>query len=95
VCGFECETWTNDIGINMTLFIDLRATSYPDGITARNIAQEVQDAYTAFDVDEETIFHWQTYDDLHPFGISRIVKDFEGYENLLEDTAIKLNQLVI
>lgn len=41
VCGYECETWTDDIGINMLLFIDLRATSYADGITARNIAQEV------------------------------------------------------
>ena len=94
VCGYEAETWTDDIGIDMILFIDLRETSYPDGITARNIANEVKEAYTRFDVDEETISHWQAYSDLHTFGISRIAKDFKGYESLLCATATKLSQLV-
>lgn len=44
-------------------------------------------------MDEETVSHWQAYDDLHSFGISRIVKDFKDYESLLCDTAIKLKQL--
>ena len=89
LCGYEIETWTDDLGINMVEFLDCRASSYANGITPDNIIQELTDAYTCFDVDEQTVTHYHTYDGLRHAGIARIARDFEAYEKKLETLCIK------
>ena len=73
----------------MIHFIDLRSWKYADGITAENIRQELWDIYNSFDADDETMIHWQGYKDLHAFGVSRIVHDFEAHDKKLESLWIK------
>jgi len=84
LCGYEIETWTDDIGIDMIHFIDCRDTFYSDGITPENIAHELQSIYTDFDPDDEAVTHWENYKELHGFGIGRIVRDFEAHDKKLE-----------
>lgn len=89
LCGYEIETWTDDIGINMIHFIDCREPHYSDGITPENITHELRSIYNDFDPDNETVIHWEGYKDLHSFGLGRIVRDFEAHDEKLKALWLK------
>lgn len=85
LCGYEVEGWTDDIGINMLHFIDCRCRA--EGVTAKNVAEELIDIVAGFDLQEETINHLNAYEDLRYFGLRRILDDMENYEARLTDAA--------
>lgn len=83
-CGYEMETWT-DNGVNMIHFIDCRMDSYPDGLTAHNVLEELKKISAYFDVDEELELHRQGESYRKAFTIREGLEDFEAYEERLTE----------
>lgn len=84
VCGYEMETWT-DNGVNMIHFIDCRMSSYPDGLTAQNVLEELKKISAYFDVDLQVDSHRESDRFRMAFSIRQALEDFEGYEARLTE----------
>ena len=85
---WEMETWT-DGGVDMIECIDCR--DYPDGITAENIIDQINQISANFDVDEEIRIHREGADYCRAFTCRQSVEDFEAYQKRLQYLAIALN----
>lgn len=83
-CGYEMETWT-DNGVDMIHFIDCRKDSYPDGLTALNVLEELKKISAYFDADLEVDLHRE--DDLfrRRFSVREAIDDFDSYESRLTE----------
>ena len=84
LCGYEMETWT-DGGVNMIHFIDCRESSYPDGLTAQNVLEELKEISAHFDVAEELELHRQGDSYRNAFSIREGLEDFEAYAERLTE----------
>lgn len=84
VCGYEMETWT-DNGVNMIHFIDCRNDSYPDGLTAQNILEEMKKISAYFDVDLEVDTYRESDRFRMAFSIQQALDDFKNYEARLTE----------
>lgn len=79
VCGYEMETWT-DNGVNMIHFIDCRMDSYPDGLIAQNVLEELKKIAAYFDVDLQIDSYRESDYFRTAFSIRQALDDFEAYE---------------
>lgn len=85
LCGYEMESWT-DLGVNMIHFIDCR--DYDDGLTVKNIIDQLLQINAAFDVDDEIYKLMESLEARQRFSYREVVHDMEAYENKLRN-AIK------
>ena len=92
LCGYEIESWTDDLGINMLHLIDCRATSCVGGVTPENVRDELRSIYECFDAEEETAKHWDEHETLRYFGILRLLDDFENYESKLRAAVLAVSE---
>ena len=69
----------------MIHFIDCRESSYPDGLTAQNILEELKKISAHFDLDEELDLHRQGGSYRKAFSIRDGLEDFETYAERLTE----------
>ena len=90
LCGYEMETRTGN-GINMIHFIDCR--DYEDGITAKNVLDQLKQISANFDVDYEVYKLTESKQARKEFSYRNAVDDFEVYENRLRNSICYVQEL--
>ena len=86
LCGYEIETWTEALGINMVHFIDCRNQDYEGGsVTPEKIVEELRDIWNGFDANQEAVSHWEAYPELRGYGLRLLLEDMENYDSKLGD----------